>query len=559
MSHNNNLKIIAVGLVGLGGLLAAGPALGQGVLGQSEATSAKLLWVFVAAVSGVVVGGVLVYLAMTVSAGSTVKRAKVEAERILATQRAEAEAKSKDILLTAQQQRITMKEEAEKELDKEREEIRQQEQRLNKREDVLDRKLDTLAVKERNLDDLEARLTKRDKSTAAREQEINRIYSEQKDRLLSISNMTFEQAKQSVLVRVEDDCRAEVGEIVLRTVEHAQEEAKEKSRQIILQAIQRYAAEQTAAHTVSTVAIPTDDMKGRVIGREGRNIRTFEKATGVDVIIDDTPGLVVVSCFDPVRREIARISLEKLVQDGRIHPARIEEVVVQTTKEMDEELIRIGKEAAVEANLPNLAKPIIPMLGRLHYRTSYGQNVLRHSMEVAYLCQTVAEELGLDGNIARRAGLLHDIGKAMDHDQEGSHPVLGMEFLKKFGESEAVLNAAEGHHGDVPATTPYTGIVMAADAISAARPGARRESLEKYIKRLQELEDLAMKFDGVRQAYAISAGREIRVIVDARMVDDKEGAKLARDIAKRIEDELTYPGEIRVTLIRETRAVEYAR
>jgi ribonuclease Y len=537
----------------------AGTAAAQDVLGQSEATSAKLLWVFIAAVAGIVVGGVLVYLAVSVSATSTLKRAKLEAERILATQRAEAEAKSKDILLTAQQQRMTMKEAAEKELDKEREEIRQQEQRLNKREDTLDRKLDTLSMKERNLDDLDARLSKRDKSTAAREQELNRVYTEQKDKLLAMSNMTHDQAKHAVLARVEDDCRAEVGEIVLRTVEHAQEEAKEKSRQIILQAIQRYAAEQTAAHTVSTVAIPTDDMKGRVIGREGRNIRTFEKATGVDVIIDDTPGLVVVSCFDPVRREIARISLEKLVQDGRIHPARIEEVVVQTTKEMDEELIRIGKEAAVEANLPNLAKPIIPMLGRLHYRTSYGQNVLRHSMEVAYLSQTVAEELGLDGNLARRAGLLHDIGKAMDHEQEGSHPVLGKEFLKKFGEHEAVLNAAEGHHGDVPATTPYTGIVMAADAISAARPGARRESLEKYIKRLQELEDLAMKFDGVRQAYAISAGREVRVIVDARMVDDKEGAKLARDIAKRIEDELTYPGEIRVTLIRETRSVEYAR
>jgi ribonuclease Y len=306
------------------------------------------------------------------------------------------------------------------------------------------------------------------------------------------------------------------------------------------------------------VTIPSDDMKGRVIGREGRNIRAFEKATGVDVIIDDTPGVVVVSCFDPVRREIARMSLDRLVQDGRIHPARIEEVVAVTTKEMDEELIRLGKEAAQEANL-QLAKPIIPMLGRLSFRTSYGQNVLKHSMEVAYLSQVIADELGLDGKLARRAGLLHDIGKAMDHEQEGGHPQLGKEFLRRFDEPEAVLNAAEAHHGDVPATTPYTVIVMAADAISASRPGARRESLERYVKRLQELEDLAMTFEGVRQAYAIQAGREVRVIVDAKLIDDRVSAKIARDIAQKIEQELNYPGEIKVTLIRETRAVEYAR
>ena len=300
-------------------------------------------------------------------------------------------------------------------------------------------------------------------------------------------------------------------------------------------------------------------MKGRVIGREGRNIRAFEKATGVDVIIDDTPGVVVVSCFDPVRRQIAKLALEKLVADGRIHPARIEEVVAATSKEMDEELLRLGKEAQQEAQIPNLAKPIIPMLGRLAYRTSYGQNVLKHSLEVAYLAQVMADELGLDGNIARRAGLLHDIGKAMDHEIEGGHPQIGMDFLRRFNESEAVLNACLAHHGDAPATTPYTPLIMAADAISASRPGARRESLERYIKRLQELEDLAMTFDGVRQAYAIQAGREIRVIVDARQIDDKISAKVCRDIAQKIQHDLTYPGEIKVTLIREVRTVEYAR
>jgi ribonuclease Y len=300
-------------------------------------------------------------------------------------------------------------------------------------------------------------------------------------------------------------------------------------------------------------------MKGRVIGREGRNIRSFEKVTGVDVIIDDTPGVVVVSCFDPVRREVARISLERLVQDGRIHPARIEEIVATVSKEMEEELMKVGKEAVQEAQLPNVAKQVLPMLGRLSYRTSYGQNVLKHSLEVAYLAQTIANELGLDGNLARRCGLLHDIGKAMDHETEGGHPQIGMEFLRKFNEPEAVLNAALAHHGDVPATTPYTPIIMAADAISASRPGARRESLERYIKRLRDLEELAMSFDGVRQAYAIQAGREVRVIVDAKLVDDRTSSKVARDIAKKIENEMQYPGEIKVTVMREVRSVEYAR
>src|SRR4029450_11621224 len=296
---------------------------------------------------------------------------------------------------------------------------------------------------------------------------------------------------------------------------------KDKSRQIILQAIQRYAADQTADHTVSTVTIPSDDMKGRVIGREGRNIRSFEKTTGVDVIIDDTPGVVVVSCFDPVRREVGRLAMENPGQDGRIHPARIEEVVATTSKEMDEELLRLGKEAVQEANIGNVPKPVIPMLGRLAFRTSYGQNVLKHSLEVAYISQVMADELGLDGTIARRCGLLHDIGKAMDHETEGGHPQIGMEFLKRFNEPEAVLNAALAHHGDVPATTAYTPIIMAADAISASRPGARRESLPPSGKPIQALEAPAMPSEGVRQAYAIQAGREVRVIVDARMIDDK--------------------------------------
>src|SRR5688500_5598532 len=362
-----------------------------------------------------------------------------------------------------------------------------------------------------------------------------------------------------LLKRIEDECRLESGALVQRVTEQAQDEAEDKSRQVILQAIPRYTTEHTAEHTVSTETTRSHDKKDHPIARQGRNIRAFEKATGVDVIIDDTPGVVVVSCFDPVRREVARLSLERLVQDGRIHPARIEEVVVAVSKEMEEELAKIGKEAAQEANIPNLPKAVLPMLGRLGYRTSYGQNVLRHSMEVAYLCQVMADELGLDGTLARRAGLLHDIGKAMDHEMEGGHPLIGMEFLRRFNETEAVLNAALAHHGDVPATTPYTPLVMAADAISASRPGARRESLERYVKRLRDLEELALTFEGVRQAYAIQAGREVRVIVDAKLIDDKISAKIARDIAKKIENEMQYPGEIKVTLIREVRSVEYAR
>jgi len=508
---------------------------------------------------GLILGSGGVFGFVYFSAKSVLTRARSEATQLQETARREGESKAREIELAAKTDRLKLKEEAEKDLERQRVELRTHDQRLAKREDILDRKLDTLSVKEKHLDDQEARVAKRDQVLKSKEGQLDDVLNQQREKLLQLTNLTPEQAKELLLNRVEQECRAEAGGIIQKITEQTQEEAKQKSQQIILQAIQRYASDQTADHTVSSVQIPDDAMKGRVIGREGRNIRAFEKTTGVDVIIDDTPGVVVVSCFDPVRREIARISLERLVQDGRIHPARIEEVFELVTKEMDEELIRLGKEAIQEANLPNLPKAIIPVLGRLAYRTSYGQNVLRHSLEVAYLCQVMADELGLDGTLARRAGLLHDIGKAMDHEMEGGHPLIGMEFLKKFNEPEAVLNAALAHHGDAPATTPYTPLVMAADAISAARPGARRESLERYVKRLQDLEDLAMHFDGVRQAYAIQAGREIRVIVDANRIDDRSGAKICRDIAKKIESDMTYPGEIKVTLIREVRSVEYAR
>jgi ribonucrease Y len=510
-------------------------------------------------VVGLLAGAGGLFALLKLSGNNLLAAARQQAEQAKAQALKEAETRGKEIELKIKQEQLTVREQAEKDLESQRRKFNDLENRLTKREETLDRKLDTLGSKEKNLETREHQLIVKEKNLAAVDEELRANLAEQKQRLLNITGMSVDQAKAQLLQAIEDDCKQDAGEIIKRHVEQATEEGKEKARVIILNAIQRYAAEQTSDHTVSMVEIPDDAMKGRVIGREGRNIRSFEKTTGVDVIIDDTPGVVVVSCFDPVRREIARQSLEKLVQDGRIHPARIEEVVALTTKEMEENLVKIGKDASQQLHFLNLAKPILPMLGRLSYRTSYGQNVLKHSQEVAYLAQMMADELGLDGELARRAGLLHDIGKAMDHEQEGGHPLIGYEFLKKLGEPEAVLNACAGHHGDVPASTPYTPLIMAADAISGSRPGARRESLEKYVKRLKDLEDLASGFDGVRQAYAIQAGREVRVIVDARAVDDKATAKIARDISKKIETDLTYPGEIKVTVLREVRNVEYAR
>ncbi|MDX1564285.1 MAG: ribonuclease Y, partial [Phycisphaeraceae bacterium] len=368
-----------------------------------------------------------------------------------------------------------------------------------------------------------------------------------------------EEAKKLLLDQLETEVKHEAGQIIQRELAKAEEEAKDNAQKITLQAIQRYAGEHTSTSTVSVVSIPSDDMKGRVIGREGRNIRSFEKATGVDVIVDDTPGVVVVSCFDPVRRAIAAETLHRLIEDGRIHPTRIEEQAEKVSKEIEERIVKYGKDACIEANIQGLHPKLSATMGRLYYRTSYGQNILRHSMEVAYLCQVIAEELGLDGTVARRCGFLHDIGKALDHEAEGGHPAIGMEIAKKYGEKEAVLNAIGGHHGDIESTTPYTPIVMAADAISGARPGARRETLERYVKRLEELESIATDFEGVSEAYAIQAGREVRVLVDAKKVSDDVSAKLARDIAKRVEEEMTYPGEVKVTVLRETRAVEFAK
>ncbi len=513
----------------------------------------------IAGAIGTLVGLLAGYLLMRWLGRARLDAAKNEAERVLSDVRAEADVIHKTAEVDAKSEFLKGQETLRAEGNEMRAELKGNEKRLAKREDNLEAKLDTLATKERNLELAHKKLATKGEATAKREQEAETILGERRERLLEVSSMTFDEAKRIVLKEVLDELDHEAAEMVAKSVAAAKDEAMQRAREITLTAIQRYAGEHTCETTVSTVAIPSDEMKGRVIGREGRNIRAFERATGVDVIVDDTPGVVLVSAFDPVRRETARRSLERLIQDGRIHPGRIEELVEQVRKELEEEIMETGKQAAIDANIGGLHRKQLDLLGRLKYRTSYGQNVLKHSLEVAFLCQAIADELNLDGRIARRCGLLHDIGKAIDHELEGSHQKIGADFCKRFNERPEVLNAIEGHHGDIPATSPYTPIVMAADAISAARPGGRRESLERYVQRLQQLEDIAKEPAGVTEAFAIQAGREIRVIVDAKRVDDAVAAKIARDTAKKIEEQMTYPGEIRVTVLREVRAVALAR
>jgi ribonuclease Y len=517
-----------------------------------------------------VIGVLAVVLVNKLLGGQKIAGAKREAADVLRSAQMEAEALRKQMELDARNDMAKLRAQFEKETEGQRNELKEAERRLTKREDNLDRKLDTLTTKEKYLDELDAGVKKREAGleaikteaeglVAQRRELLEKAQQEQKQVLLNIANLNPEEARRQALALVEQDVQHEASQIIQREMGRAEEESKDNALKITLQAIQRYASEHTANSTVNAVAIPSDDMKGRVIGREGRNIRAFEKATGVDVIVDDTPGVIVVSCFDPVRRAIATESLQKLLEDGRIHPARIEEVVEQIGKDMAQRLIRFGKEACIEANVQGLHPKISEMMGRLYYRTSYGQNILRHSIETAYLCQVIADELRLDGELARRCGFLHDIGKAMDHEAEGGHPAIGAEFCKKFGERDEVLNAIAGHHNDIPATSPYTPIVMSADAISGARPGARRETLEKYVKRLEQLEAIATAMKGVKQAFAIQAGREVRVIVDPETVDDSNCHAIARDIAKRVSEEMTFPGEIRITVLREMRTIEYAR
>ena len=481
------------------------------------------------------------------------------ADQILASAHREAETMRKQVELQAREEQLKHRDQLGREMDEVRKDLREQEKRLEKRSDLLDQKLDLINRKERSIESIQLSLASQQEELQKRQQEVKETQAQERELLQNIGRMAPEEARTMLLKRVEEELRGEVGLLVQQYDATVRETSQQRVREILTTVIQRYAAPHTAEITVSTVDIPSDEMKGRIIGREGRNIRAFEKVTGVDVIVDDTPGVVVVTGFDSVRREIAKIALEKLIQDGRIHPTRIEEIVKETQEEMEEHIRKLGQEAAQEAEVIGLHDKLLDYLGRLKFRTSYSQNVLRHSIEVAFLTGMMAEEIGLSGALGRRCGLLHDIGKAADHEMEGGHPAVGAELAKRYGEGREVVHAALGHHDDLRVDAPYTVLVAAADAISASRPGARRETLEKYVRRLEELEALALGFPGVEHAYAIQAGREVRVLVDSQRLDDAGSAALCREVAQAIQNQLSYPGEVKVTVLRETRAVEFAR
>ena len=492
------------------------------------------------------------YAARKYIAEARIASAEEAARRIVEEAEREAEARKREASLESKEEAHRMRQELERENRERRSELQRLERRLVQREETLDRKLESIEKKEELLD-------KKTKSAQAIKEQLESTYQEQLRELERISGLTSEEARTLLLTNVENEIRHEVAMLIKNIETEAKEEADKRARDIITQAIQRCAADHVAEATVSVVTLPNDEMKGRIIGREGRNIRALETMTGVDLIIDDTPEADIISGFDPVRREIARVALEKLVADGRIHPARIEEMVEKTKKEVDNRIREEGEQAAFETGANNVNSELIRLLGRLKYRTSYGQNVLKHSMEVSHLAGIMASELGADVTLAKRAGLLHDIGKAVDHQMEGPHVTIGADLARKYGESPEVVHAIAAHHGDIEPQTVEAILVQAADALSAARPGARRETLEAYIKRLETLENIADSFEGVDKSYAIQAGREVRIMVKPDRIDDLGAVRLARDIVHRIETELDYPGQIKVNVIRETRAVEYAK
>ena len=475
-----------------------------------------------------------------------------QAKKILSDAMNAAEAKKKEALIEAKDEIHRLRTESENELKERRREVQRQENRFQQKEEALDKKLD-------NLEKKEEQIQKKLKDVEEKAAEAEQIKKSQMDLLERISGFTAAQAREHLLQMLDGELNHEKALKIQVANQQLKDEADDLAREIISQAIQRCAADHSSEATISVVELPNDEMKGRIIGREGRNIRAIETATGVDLIIDDTPESITISSFDPIRREIARISLEKLILDGRIHPARIEEMVAKATAEVERVIKQEGEKAMLDAGIHNLHPELVKLLGKLHYRTSYGQNVLNHSLEVCYLAGLMAAELGADVTLARRAGLLHDIGKAIDHEQEGSHIQLGVEAAKRCKESEEVIHAIHAHHGDVEAKTVIACLVQAADAISAARPGARRENIENYIKRLEKLEEIANSFSGVENSYAIQAGREIRIMVKPEIISDDQMTIVARDIANKIENEMEYPGQIKVVIIRETRAVDYAK
>ncbi len=511
-----------------------------------------ILLIAVALVAGAVVGILLGIRIRKNTAEKEIGSAEDEAKRIVEEAIKTSEAKKKEIVLEGKEEVHKFRSESEKEIADRRREVQRQERRIQQKEESLDRKLD-------NVEKKEDRVQKKLKDAEAKLEEVETLKKSQFEMLEKISGYTADQAKSHLLSQLENELTHEKSVKILEYQEQLKDEADEKARNIISLAIQRLAAEQVAEATISVVPLPNDEMKGRIIGREGRNIRAIETLTGVDLIIDDTPEAITLSCFEPVRREVARLALEKLIADGRIHPARIEETVEKARREVDATIKRDGERAVLDLGIHHIHPELVKLLGRLRYRTSYGQNVLNHSIEVAYLAGMMASELGLDPTQAKRAGLLHDIGKSIDHEVEGTHIQIGVDLARKYKESDAVIHAIHAHHGDVEAKTIVACLVQAADALSAARPGARRENVENYIKRLQKLEEVASGFNGVERSFAIQAGREVRVMVKPEVVKDERMIPLAREICKKIEEELEYPGQIKVNIIRESRASDYAK
>ncbi len=512
----------------------------------------QILLPVVTAIVGIAVG---IFAGVTYRkkvAEAEIGSAEQEAKRIVSEAVKTAEAKKKEAILEGKDEVHRLRNEGEKELADRRKEVQRQERRIQQKEETLDKKLDNVELKEE-------KVAKKMKEAEAKLAEVETIKKSQFEMLERISGYTIEQAKAYLLDQLELELTHEKSLKIMEFEQQLKDEQEKKARNIISLAIQRLAADQVAEATVSVVPLPNDEMKGRIIGREGRNIRAIETLTGVDLIIDDTPEAITLSSFEPVRREIARISLEKLISDGRIHPARVEEMVEKARREVEATIKHEGERAVLESGVNGVHPELVKLLGRLRYRTSYGQNVLNHSLEVAYLSGIIASELGMDPTIAKRAGLLHDIGKALDHEIEGSHIEIGVDMARKYKESDAVIHAIHAHHGDIEAKTIVACIVQAADAISAARPGARRENLENYIKRLQKLEEVASSFNGVETSFAIQAGREIRIMVKPEVVSDDNMASLARDICKKIEEDLEYPGQIKVNIIRESRAIDFAK
>lgn len=480
------------------------------------------------------------------------KIAQEEIERVREETLGQVETLRKEALILAKEEVLEERKSLEEEIQRKRKELQNFESRILRREEMLERKLEQVEKTE-NL------LRRRQEELEKEKEVVESIKAREAEELSRIANLSWEEARQELLERVEKTLDYEVGVKIKEAEERAKREAGKMAQEVVAQTIQRYAADFTVENTVSVVNLPSDEMKGRIIGREGRNIRTFEMITGVDLIIDDTPEAVLISSFDPIRREVARLALEKLIVDGRIHPARIEELVDKAKLQVEEKIIQEGEQALFDAGVKNVNSELVKLLGKLYFRTSYGQNVLQHSKEVAYFASLMASELGVDTTLAKRAGLLHDIGKALDHEVEGPHAKIGAELASRYGEKKEVVHAIEAHHGEVEAQAVEAVLVQAADAISASRPGARRESLESYIKRLEKLEKIADGFEGVEKSYAIQAGREIRIMVKPDRIDDARAAKLAYDIARKIEKELEYPGQIKITVIRETRTVEYAK